>query len=91
MLPWLVNALKYSYLDKRILNAARVLLAKERFTRNLTFLGVLDDLQDDMVHMLEHLGHELKTLYNTQNLSVELGDSALSEVITMHPTLASPK
>ena len=53
-LPWLIRALQFAHLDKRILNAGRMLLAKERFTRNLTFLGVLDELQEQMCVAASH-------------------------------------
>eukprot|EP00040_Diaphanoeca_grandis_P031069 m.185090 g.185090 ORF g.185090 m.185090 type:complete len:773 (+) comp32218_c0_seq1:123-2441(+) len=92
VLPWLIQAVKYSHLDPAIKNAVKQLLLKSNFTGNLQSLGCWNSLQNGMRTILDGLALRLLHRYNQLNLSVNLSDVALGKhTLPLHDVIRSRK
>eukprot|EP00039_Didymoeca_costata_P003608 m.68656 g.68656 ORF g.68656 m.68656 type:complete len:1122 (-) comp11989_c0_seq1:74-3439(-) len=83
-IPWLVEAVTYAYLDRRLKDAARRLLLIPEFTRNLIFFRCFDPLKKALHKRLCDIGESLKKKYDSRDLGSQISDASIELETKIH-------
>jgi hypothetical protein len=77
VVSWLKTNLSLAHTDKNIKNKIKAVLGAPRFTQNLEYFGLWDDLIEHCQRQALEIGQGMKTYYDTHELSVMLGEKAI--------------
>ena len=77
VVSWLKQNLSLAHADKNIKNKIKAVLGAPRFTPNLEYFGLWEDLMEDCKRQALEIGRGMKTYYDTHELSVVLGEEAI--------------
>ncbi len=77
VVSWLKENLSLAHTNKNIKNKIKAVLGAPRFAPNLEYYGLWEDLIGDCKRQALDIGQGMKTYYDTQELSVVLGEKAI--------------
>jgi hypothetical protein len=77
VVSWLKKNLSLAHTDKNIKNKIKAVLGNPRFTPNLEYFGLWEDLIEDCQRQALEIGQGMKRYYDIQKLSVVLGEEAI--------------
>ena len=77
VVSWLKQNLSLAHTNKNIKNKIKAVLGAPRFAPNLEYLGLWEDLMEDCKRQALEIGQGMKTYYDTNELSIVLGEKAI--------------
>ena len=77
VVSWLKQNLPLAHTDKNIKNTIKAVLGAPRFVPNLKYLGLWEDLMEDCKRQALEIGQGMKAYYDTNELSIVLGEKAI--------------
>ena len=77
VVSWLKQNLSLAHTDKNVKNKIKAVLGAPRFAPNLEYLGLWGDLMEDCKRQALEIGQGMKTYYDTNELSIALGEKAI--------------
>ncbi len=77
VVSWLKQNLSMAHTDNNIKNKIRAVLGAPRFTLNLEFFGLWEDLMEDCKRQALEIGQDMKRYYDTHELSRVLGEKTI--------------
>ncbi len=83
VVSWLKKNLSLAHTDQNINSTIRAVLGAPRFTSNLEYFGLWEDLIEDCKRQALEIGQCMKRYYDTHELSVVLGEEAIPNTFGM--------
>jgi hypothetical protein len=77
VVSWLKQNLALAHTDENIKNTIKAVLGAPRFTSNLVYFGLWEDLIENCKRQALEIGQGMKRYYDTHELSVVLGEKAI--------------
>jgi hypothetical protein len=77
VVSWLKQNLSLAHTDENIKNSIKAVLGAPRFSPNLEYFGLWEDLMEDCKRQALEIGQGMKRYFDTYELSVALGEEAI--------------
>ena len=77
VVSWLKKNLSLAHTDENIKSTIKAVLGAPRFAENLEYFGLWEDLMEDCKRQALEIGQGMKTYYDTNELSIVLGEKAI--------------
>jgi hypothetical protein len=77
VVSWLKQNLALAHTDKNLKEMIKAVIGAPRFTPNLDYFGLWEDLIEDCERQALAIGQDMKRYYDTNELSIVLGEKAI--------------